>query len=59
MTYMPSYMRQERLSDTLSFRITMNQRTRLERLSEIEKMSLGEAARELIDAGMRARGLMA
>lgn len=55
--HMLTYMQKERLADTLSFRITMNQRTRLERLSEIEKMSLGEAARTLLDTGMRTKGI--
>jgi hypothetical protein len=52
-------MQKERLSDTLSFRITIKQRSALERLSELEKTSLGEAARMLLDEGTQARGLTA
>jgi hypothetical protein len=50
-------MQKERLKNNLSFRITINQRTGVERLSEREKISLGEAARALLNDGMKTREL--
>jgi hypothetical protein len=48
----------ERLCDAISFRVSSSQRKNLERVSEIYGIGLCEAARELLDAGIAARGLM-
>jgi predicted HTH domain antitoxin len=51
-------MRQVRLRESLNVKLLPEQRIAIERLAEIEEMSLGEAARELLNAGIQARGLM-
>jgi hypothetical protein len=50
-------MTYQRLQDNLSVRITIESRAALERLCKIENITLGEAARTLIDEGIKARGI--
>ena len=50
-------MRKRALIDSLSVRLTPAQRLTIERLSETEGKGLGEVARDLLHAGMEARGL--
>lgn len=52
-------IRQERMRDVISYRLTDAQRAFLENISEQQKMGLGEAARSILDEAMRARGLTA
>ena len=42
---------------SLALKLSQNQRRVVERMAEQEKKSLGEAARELLDAGIEARGI--
>jgi hypothetical protein len=51
-------MKQVKLQASLAIRLTAHQRRAVELLAEQEEMSLGEAARELLDEGIRARGLV-
>ena len=50
-------MKRTKFSQTLTAKITDKQRTAIMNLAEVEEMSLGEAARELLDAGIQARGI--
>ena len=45
------------MQDNLSFRITIQTRTALEKFSKMEGISLGEAARTIIDEAMKSRGI--
>ena len=51
-------MKQVSLPASLAIRLAAHQRRAVELLAEQEKTSLGEAARELLDAGIQARGLV-
>jgi hypothetical protein len=42
---------------TLTAKITDRQRTAIENMAEVGDLSIGEAARVLLDAGMKAKGL--
>jgi len=46
-----------RLTDQLALKLEHRQRQAIESLAETAKLSLGEAARELLDEGIRARGI--
>jgi len=50
-------MKQVTLPASLAIRLAPYQRRAVELLAEQEKTSLGEAARELLDLGIRARGI--
>ena len=52
-------IRQERMRDVISYRLTDAQRAFLEDISEQQRIGLGEAARGILDDAMRARGLPA
>jgi hypothetical protein len=47
----------ERLSDAISCRVSASQRTCLEKLAQEKGIDLGEAIRELLDAGIEAKGI--
>lgn len=58
----PTYivpMRQTKYPQSLVTKITEHQRKAIEHLAETQNLGLGEAARELLDAGIKARGLVA
>ena len=42
---------------TLTAKITDKQRAAIDNLAKVEELSIGEAARALLDAGIRARGI--
>lgn len=50
---------QKRMREAFAFRLTDAQREFLEKISEQERIGLGEAARGILDDAMRARGLTA
>ena len=47
----------ERLCDAVSFRVSPKQRKCLEQVAEESNIGLCEAARLLLDAGIKARGI--
>jgi len=51
-------MRQVKLPACLAMRLAAHQRRAVELLAEQEEMSLGQAARTLLDEGIRSRGLV-
>lgn len=52
-------IREERMRDVISCRLTDRQREFLESISEQERCGLAEAARSIFDEAMKARGLLA
>ena len=50
-------MRKRKFTEEIAFRISEEQRTIIQRLADTEELGIGEAARALLDEGMRARGL--
>jgi len=50
-------MRKVRLRESLNIKLLPEQRSAVETLAEQKSLSLGEAARELLDAGIAARGI--
>lgn len=52
-------IRQERMRDVISYRLTDSQRAFLEDISRQERIGLGEAARTILDEAMRTRGIPA
>lgn len=50
-------MRPRKFVETITFKLSRTQRTTVETLAERNEISIGEAARELLDAGIKARGL--
>lgn len=50
-------MNRTKFPKTLTAKITDRQRAAIENLAENEDLSIGEAARVLLDAGIQARGL--
>ena len=50
-------MKKRNLIDSITIRLSSRQRQAIETLSIEEEMGLGEAARELLNDGMKARGL--
>ena len=52
-------IRQERMRDVISYRLTDAQRAFLEDISRQERIGLGEAARTILDEAMRTRGIPA
>ena len=52
-------IRQERMRDVISYRLTDSQRAFLEKISEQERIGLGEAARTILDEAMKTRGITA
>jgi DNA-binding PadR family transcriptional regulator len=52
-------IRQERMRDVISYRLTDAQRAFLEDISEQQRIGLGEAARTILDEAMKNRGLPA
>lgn len=52
-------IRQERMRDVISYRLTDSQRAFLENISEQERIGLGEAARIILDEAMKTRGITA
>jgi hypothetical protein len=50
-------MRPIRYPSSLALKLGEDQRRMVEKLAEQEKTSLGEAARELLDLGIKARGI--
>lgn len=49
-------IRQERMRDVISYRLTDTQRAFLERISEQKNIGLGEAARSILDEAMARQG---
>lgn len=52
-------MRRNRLRETLSFRVSEQMRIKIEALADGSDCTIGETARELLDLGIKARGLEA
>lgn len=52
-------MRPIRYTASLALKLEKHQREAVEQLAYQERVTLGEAARELLNAGIVARGLMA
>lgn len=50
-------MQKTKFHKTLTAKITDRQRTAIENMAEVGDLSIGEAARVLLDAGMKAKGL--
>jgi hypothetical protein len=50
-------MQRTKFPQTLTAKITNRQRTAIENLAEAGELSIGEAVRELLDAGIKARGM--
>lgn len=50
-------MQKAKFHKTLTAKITDRQRAAIENVAEVGDLSIGEAARELIDLGMKARGM--
>jgi hypothetical protein len=50
-------MKRRRFVDSLTFRVSFEQRAAVEKIAADSEMSIGEAARELLIAGMKARGI--
>lgn len=50
---------QQRMREAFALRLTDSQRAFLEKISEQERIGLGEAARGIINEAMRRRGLTA
>ena len=50
-------MRHPKLSASLALKLAPGQRRAIEVLAENEALSLGEAARDLLTEGMKARGI--
>jgi hypothetical protein len=48
---------QTRMRDSISYRVTDGQRMALEKFAEDRKVGICEAARELMDAGIAAKGI--
>ena len=48
---------QPRMRDSISYRVTDGQRMALEKFAEDRKVGICEAARELMDAGIAAKGI--
>jgi hypothetical protein len=48
-----------RMKDVLSFRCSDATRATIERISISQEKAIAEVARELLDEGLKARGLMA
>jgi hypothetical protein len=46
-----------RMTDALAFKVTPQHREAVERYAEQYKMGICEAARELLNAGIKARGI--
>lgn len=49
-------MKQTRYPQVLSTKLTKEQRTYIENLAEVRKLSIGEATRLLLDEAIRSRG---
>lgn len=50
-------MRKRTFIETLTVKISKPQRAAIEALAESRELSIGEAARELLNAGIEARGI--
>jgi hypothetical protein len=50
-------MRKRTFIETLCVKISKSQRFAIERLADQNELSIGEAARELMDAGLKAMGI--
>ena len=50
-------MKESEFGDSLALRLNRVQRTAIEALAERNRISLGAAAREFLNAGMVARGI--
>lgn len=51
-------MKKRELPDSISIRLSSHQRQAIEKLSLDEEKGLGEATRDLLDEGMKAKGLV-
>ena len=51
-------IRQERMRDVISYRLTDAQRAFLENISEQQRVGLAEAARSILDEAMQKRGIV-
>jgi hypothetical protein len=52
-------MKPRKFIESISFRLSHSQRIAVQRIAEEEELSLGEAARALLDEGLKARGMVA
>lgn len=52
-------MKKRNFIDSITIRLSTHQRQAIERLSLEEEKGLGEVTREILDLGLRARGLEA
>ncbi len=50
-------MRKRKFIETLCVKISKPQRTAIEALAESQGLSIGEATREILNAGIAARGI--
>ena len=50
-------MRKRKFTSEIAFRISDAQKAAITRIADTEEKGLGEAARELLDLGMKARGM--
>jgi len=50
-------MKKRNFIDQITIRLSRQQRQTIERLSREEEKGLGEVTREILDLGLRARGL--
>jgi|BarGraIncu01122A_1022018.scaffolds.fasta_scaffold07964_2 hypothetical protein len=50
-------MKPRKYVDSITFRLSLKQREAVQQLADMEELSIGEAARALLDAGMRTKGI--
>jgi len=50
-------MKKRKYTTEIAFRLTDAQKAAIMRLADTEELGIGEAARMLLDAGMRAKGI--
>ena len=51
-------MRSRKYVETITFKLSLGQRKAIESLASQEELSVGEATRKLLDAGIQARGIL-
>jgi hypothetical protein len=52
-------MRTRKFVDSITFRLSTKQRAAVEKMADREELSIGEAARMLLNEGIKARELVA
>ncbi len=50
-------MKPRKFNESLTFRLSQSQRIAVQHVADEEKLSLGEAARDLLSEGLRSRGI--